>query len=44
MQIRYTLKDKNTVVVSIEGLTPAPIVYTMVKVKPVIKTPKKKEK
>ena len=33
MQIRYTMKDKNTVVVSIEGLTPAPIVYSMVKVK-----------
>ena len=47
MQIRYTLKDKNTVVVSIEGLTPEPIVYTMVKVKPIKKAPKdrpKKEK
>ena len=47
MQIRYTMKDENTVVVSLEGLTPAPIVYTMVKVKPIKKAPKdrpKKEK
>ena len=43
MQIRYTMKDKNTVVVSLEGLTPAPIVYTMVKVTPEDR-PKKKEK
>ena len=33
MQIRYTMKDKNTMVVSVEGVTPEPIVYTMVKVK-----------
>ena len=47
MQIRYTMKDENAVVVSLEGLTPAPIVYTMVKVKPIKKAPKdrpKKEK
>ena len=44
IQIRYTLKDKNTVVVSLEGLTPAPIVYTMVKVKPIIKAPKDRPK
>ena len=44
MQIRYTMKDKNTVVVSLEGLTPAPIVYTMVKVKPIIKAPKDRPK
>ena len=44
MQIRYTMKDKNTVVVSVEGLTPTPIVYTMVKVKPIIKTPKDRPK
>ena len=44
MQIRYTMKDKNTVVVSVEGLTPAPIVYTMVKVKPIIKAPKDRPK
>jgi hypothetical protein len=47
MQVGYTMKDENTVVVSIEGLTPEPIVYTMVKVKTIIKAPKdrpKKEK
>ena len=44
MQIRYTMKDENTVVVSIEGLTPEPIVYTMVKVKPIIKVPKDRPK
>ena len=44
MQIRYTMKDENTVVVSLEGLTPAPIVYTMVKVKPIIKAPKDRPK
>ena len=48
MQIRYTLKNENTVMVSIEGLTPAPIVYSMVKVKPIKRAPKehpkKKEK
>ena len=40
MQIRYTMKDKNTVVVSIEGLTTASIVYTMVKVKSVSNAPR----
>ena len=44
MQIRYTMKDENTVVVSLEGLTPAPIVYTMVKVKPIKKAPKDRSK
>ena len=44
MQVRYTMKDENTVVVSVEGLTPAPIVYTMVKVKPIIKAPKDRPK
>ena len=38
------MKDENTVVVSLEGLTPAPIVYTMVKVKPIIKAPKDRPK
>ena len=46
MQIRYTKKDENTVVVSVEGLTPRPIVYSLVKVKPITKAskdlPKKK--
>ena len=37
MQRRYTKKDENTLVVSIEGLTPQPIVYTLVKVKTVTK-------
>ena len=40
MQIRYTKKDENTLVVSLEGLGPKPIVYTMVKVKTVTKTPR----
>ena len=44
MQIRYTMKDENTVAVSVEGLTPAPIVYTMVKVKPIVKVPKDRPK
>ena len=44
MKIRYTMKDKNAVVVSLEGLTPEPIVYSMVKVKPIIKTPKDRPK
>ena len=44
MKIRYTMKDKNTVVVSLEGLTPAPIVYTMVKVQPIKKAPKDRPK
>ena len=39
MKIRYTKKDDNTLVVSIEGLTPQPIVYTLVKVKTVTKAP-----
>ena len=39
MKIRYTKKDNNTLVVSIEGLTPQPIVYTLVKAKTVTKAP-----
>ena len=44
MQVRYTMKDENTVVVSLEGLTPEPIVYTMVKVQPIKKAPKNRPK
>ena len=44
MQIGYTMKDENTVTVSLEGLTPEPIVYTMVKVKPIKKAPKDRPK
>ena len=33
MQVRYTMKNESTVIVSVEGVTPEPIVYTMVKVK-----------
>ena len=33
MKIRYTKKDENTLIVSLEGLSPQPIVHTMVKVK-----------
>ena len=40
MQIRYTKKDENTVVVSVEGLTPEPIVHTMVRVMTVTKAPR----
>jgi len=40
MQRRYTKKDENTLVVSIEGITPKPIVYTLIKVKTVTKTPR----
>ena len=40
MQRRYTKKDENTLVVSIEGLTPKPIVYTLVKVKTLTKAPR----
>jgi len=39
MQRRYTKKDNNTLVVSLEGLGPEPIVYTLVKVKTVTKAP-----
>ena len=39
MQRRYTKKGDNTLVVSTEGLTPEPIVYTLVKVKTVTKAP-----
>jgi hypothetical protein len=40
MKIRYTKKDNNTLVVSLEGLGPQPIVYTMVKVKTATKAPR----
>ena len=33
MQIRYAMKNESTMTVSVEGVTPAPIVYTLVKVK-----------
>lgn len=33
MKIRYTKKDENTMVVSLEGISPQPIVYSLVKVK-----------
>ena len=39
MQRRYTKKDENTLVVSLEGLGPEPIAYTLVKVKTVTKAP-----
>ena len=44
MQVRYTKKDENTLIVSVEGLTPEPIVYTMVKVQPIKKAPKDRPK
>jgi hypothetical protein len=40
MQRRYTKKDDNTLVVSLKGLGPQPIVYTMVKVKTATKSPR----
>jgi hypothetical protein len=39
MKIRYTKKDENTMVVSLEGISPQPIVYTMVKLKTAKKVP-----
>ena len=33
MQRRYTKKDENTLVVSLEGLSPHPIVYNLVRIK-----------
>jgi len=44
MKIRYTKKDENTLTVSLEGLTPQPIVYTMVKLKTATKVPEKAPK
>ena len=44
MQVRYTKKDENTLIVSVEGLTPEPIVYSMVKVKTVTNTPRERPK
>jgi len=41
MQIRYTKKDENTLVVSLEGLSPQPIVYSLVKAKTATKAPRK---
>ena len=40
MKIRYTKKDENTLIVSLGGLSPQPIVYTMVKVKTATKAPR----
>ena len=40
MQVRYTMKNESTVIVSVEGVTPEPIVYTMVKVKTATKAPR----
>jgi hypothetical protein len=40
MKIRYTKKDENTLIVSLEGLSPQPIVHTMVKVKTATKAPR----
>ena len=40
MQVRYTMKNESTVIVSVEGVTPEPIVYTMVKVKSVSNAPR----
>ena len=33
MKIRYVKKDENTLTVSLEGLSPQPIVYSLIKVK-----------
>ena len=40
MKIRYTKKDDSTLIVSLVGLSPQPIIYTMVKVKTATKAPK----
>ena len=40
MQVRYTMENESTVIVSVEGVTPEPIVYTMVKVKSVSNAPR----
>ena len=39
MQIRYAKKDENRLTVSLEGLSPQPIVYSLVKVETVTKAP-----
>ena len=44
MLIRYTMKNEKTLIVSIEGLTPEPIVHSMVKVQPIKKAPKDRPK
>ena len=44
MQVRYTMKNESAVIVSVEGLTPEPIVYTMVKVKSVSNAPRERRK
>ena len=41
MKIRYTKKEENTMVVSLEGISPQPIVYSLVKVKTATKVPEK---
>ena len=40
MKLRYTKKDENTLIVSLVGLSPQPIVHTMVKVKTATKAPR----
>ena len=44
MQVRYTMENESTVIVSVEGVTPEPIVYTMVKVKSVSNAPRERRK
>ena len=44
MQVRYTMKNESAVIVSVEGVTPEPIVYTMVKVKSVSNAPRERRK
>ena len=44
MQIRYAKKDENTLAVSLEGISPQPIVYTLVKLKTPAKAPGKAPK
>ena len=44
MQIRYAKKDENSLTVSLEGISPQPIVYTLVKLKTPAKAPGKAPK
>ena len=44
MKIRYAKKADNTLIVSLEGLSPQPIVYSLVKVKTATKVPEKAPK
>jgi hypothetical protein len=41
MKIRYVKKDENSLTVSLEGLSPQPIVYSLVKAKTATKAPRK---